>query len=278
MSAILHPAPRVSIVTPSYGRQGWLLRLWPLIQAQTFPDWEWLVFDDTPTPCAPLHALAARAGSRVRYLHSRERFSIGEKRNVMVGMAAGELVAHFDDDDYYGPTYLARMITVLNGRDGGGTEEGADFVTLSGWFLYHQPSQAFGYWDCTRAEGRAERWSRRGIDPVENESGDPTLAAQVRANRLGFGFSYLYRRAVWLAQPFPTVNSGEDTPFAESAAARFRYRDLPDTDGLCLHILHGANSSRCQPQYRMPLFLLERLFGPDIASHLTPPKEDGTPP
>ncbi len=36
-------------------------------------------------------------------------WSLGLKRNVAIELAAGEIIAHFDDDDLYAPGYLSWM-------------------------------------------------------------------------------------------------------------------------------------------------------------------------
>jgi len=39
---------------------------------------------------------------------------------------------------------------------------------------------------------------------------------------------------------------------------------FPDTDGLALHIVRHDNIAQCFPQYRLPEFLLTRIFGPEV--------------
>jgi len=37
----------------------------------------------------------------VRYFHLTERKTIGEKRNIAVSNALGEVIVHWDDDDFF---------------------------------------------------------------------------------------------------------------------------------------------------------------------------------
>jgi glycosyltransferase involved in cell wall biosynthesis len=46
---------------------------------------------------------------RVRYLSLPAPLSLGEKRNIAVRESRGSIVAHWDDDDWYHPTYLSRV-------------------------------------------------------------------------------------------------------------------------------------------------------------------------
>src|SRR3978361_2118037 len=98
---------RVSVVTPTFGRERYLAGLYQGFAAQTHQDRELLVFDDSPVPSA---FFARLAGPRVRYLHAPERLTIGEKRNRLIELATGEVIAFFDDDDHYAPGYLRAML------------------------------------------------------------------------------------------------------------------------------------------------------------------------
>ncbi len=241
-------APLVSIVTPSWQREEFLPRLHARIRAQTYPNIEWLVFDDSPRPSAHLQPLA---GPRLKYFYSPSRYSIGEKRNILAEHAAGAIIVHMDDDDFYAPAYVARMA--------GRLAQGFDLVKLSGWFLHSAVHRRFGYWDTARG-GSHHRWGRSACSYVE--APDAPAAAD---NLDGYGFSYAYRRAVWEAVRFPPVNACEDAPFVKAARASFRVDAFPDSEGLCLHTLHARSTSLCLPQYELPPVLLERLFGPDVA-------------
>lgn len=242
--------PLVSIVTPSWGRESFLPLAHARVQAQTYPEIEWLVFDDSPRPCAYLQE---RAGPRLKYIYSPSRFAIGEKRNILAEQSSGDIIVHFDDDDFYAPSYVERMVEAL--------DRGNDVAKLSGWFLYSAVHRRLGYWDTARG-GSHHRWGRTATSYVEA----PDSPAS-EDNLLGYGFSYAYRRDVWQASRFPPLNACEDAPFLREAARRFRVTAFPDGEGLCLHTLHARSTSLCLPQYELPTILLERLFGPEVTPY-----------
>lgn len=249
--------PLVSIITPSYAREAFLSLCHACVKSQTGPAAEWLVFDDSP---APSERLSGLNDPQVTYFHTSQRVTIGEKRNYLAARAKGDIIVHFDDDDYYAPRYVETMVAAL--------ESGADMVKLSGWFLYSVGLKAFGYWDCARADLPHHVWSRVGrrwADPPDAAVANPAAADD---NLLGYGFSYAYRRAVWEATGFPPVNAVEDAPFARAARSGFRFSAIPDAQGLCLHVLHARSTSMCMPQYELPPTLVERLFGPAALAHL----------
>lgn len=241
--------PKVSIITPTFNRERFMPLAHGCFLSQTYPNLEWLVLDDSPAPSAHLRGLG---DPRIKYDHSGERLRIGQKRNRLIAQAAGDIIVQFDDDDYYSPRYVARMVSRLN--------EGFDFVKLSGWFLYSVPYRSFGYWDLTIKEGRHYRWSPQEGPPAVifvDASNDPNVAH----NHLGYGFSYAFRKKVWEANPFSDdADWNEDTPFAVAADRAFRLHHFKDRRGLCLHILHQGNSSRSFPQYRLPSLALRWLF------------------
>ncbi|CAO3360090.1 glycosyltransferase family 2 protein [Azospirillum palustre] len=247
-SAPLVSAPLVSIVTPTWQREEFLPRLHACIRAQTHGEIEWLVFDDSPRPSVYLKPLA---NPRLKYFYSPSRYSIGEKRNILAEHAKGSVIVHMDDDDFYAPAYVERML--------GWLEQGYDLVKLSGWFLYSVPHRRFGYWD-TAHGGSHHRWGRQTCGYVE--APDAPFSPD---NLDGYGFSYAYRRPVWETVRFPAVNACEDAPFVKAARERFRVGAFPDAEGLCLHTLHARSTSLCLPQYELPPLLVERLFGPEAA-------------
>lgn len=244
------PGPLVSVVTPSWQREDCLPRLHACLQAQTHANIEWLVFDDSPRPSAYLQPLAS---PRLKYFYASSRYAIGEKRNILAEHASGAVILHMDDDDFYAPGYVARMLSWL--------DQGYDLVKLSGWFLHSAVHGRFGYWDTARG-GSHHRWGRNACAYVDA----PDAPASVD-NLDGYGFSYAYRRAVWEAGRFPPLNACEDAPFVKTARERFRVGAFPDAEGLCLHTLHARSTSLCLPQYELPMLLLERLFGPTITAY-----------
>jgi hypothetical protein len=86
--------------------------------------------------------------------------------------------------------------------------------------------------------------------------------ATLTNNHLAYGFTYVYRRKIWEAHPFPACDWGEDTAFVAAAAAAFPVLSMEDQSGLVLHVLHANSTSSCFPQYHLPAFLLQSLFGP----------------
>jgi glycosyltransferase involved in cell wall biosynthesis len=245
--------PSVSIITPSHGRPTLLERQHSIVAAQTVDDFEWLILDDSPQPCA---YFATLDDPRVRYHHhAGEKMLVSIKRNWLCERATAPVIAQFDDDDYYAPHYLATMLERLE-------REGTDLVKLSGWFVYSALLRRLGWWDTTNLLGLHFTF---GADPVLRGFFNQTAPENMRSNWFGFGFSYVFRKSMWERQPFPPVAYASDSGFVGAAMAKgSRLAHFADTEGLCLHILRMDNMSRSFPQYLLPDFMLERLFSPAV--------------
>jgi len=187
---------------------------------------------------------------RVIYEHTRQKFTSGGKRNHLVGKARAAIIAQFDDDDFYASNYLATMLSAME-------KNGADIVKFFGFFVYHKLFKTLGFWDLIIKLGPHWNWS--GAVPTmvmltEKHS------HELKDNHFGFGFSYVFKRKVWERGPFPDMNANQDGVFMLNAIQQFKLAGLYDVDRTCLHVLHGANASRCFPQYLIPNFLLPSLF------------------
>ena len=242
-------APVVSIVTPTFNRHDLLQAQHRIVLAQTVQDFEWLILDDSPEP-SPY--FAALSDPRIRYTHKKDRMLVSAKRNWLCERSTAPVIAQFDDDDYYAPNYLEKMLARLN-------RTGADITKLSAWFVYSAQLQRLGYWDTANTLGLHFTFGpEKSLQGFVNQ----TPPDNMKNNYLGYGFSYVFRKSAWEAAPFPPVEYASDYGFVAGAIAKGKVFDhFADTDGLCLHVLRTDNMSRSFPQALLPDFMVEKLFG-----------------
>jgi hypothetical protein len=248
---------KVSIVTPTYGRPHFHEALYRRFRAQTHADKELLVLDDSPAPSPFFTTLYDAA---VRYEHSAERIVLGEKRNRLAACAQGEVIVHFDDDDHYTPGYVAWMLAQLGD---------ADFVKLGGFFAYSTSHDVVCYWDLLRVDSVHYKLESGKPAEVCNMAGASEADRQtwMAKNVYGFGCTYVYRKRVAEAVAFEPIAHGEDSRFMIAADERgFQLRVVSDVEGMALYVRHPTDSSIIFPQYLLPPFLVERLFGPDAVA------------
>ncbi|SAL74508.1 glycosyl transferase group 2 family protein [Caballeronia peredens] len=242
-------SPEVSIITPTANRHAFLPALARCVMRQTAA-WEWLVHDDSPEPCRFMQALAA-ADSRVRYFHdSTRRLSIGTKRNALISEARAPIIAHFDDDDFYAPHYLADMLRLMREQD-------ARLIKLSEFYVYAPGAGFFGYMDLNAKTGTHFMLTGARVEVVEFHE-----KKQIGEDFIMFyGFSYVYDKDLARACPFDDVSLYEDEYFVRKVIAQEgKVIAVDDRGASCLHLVHPASTSRCFSRYTMPLFLMPRLF------------------
>jgi glycosyltransferase involved in cell wall biosynthesis len=241
-------SPTVSIITPTGNREPFLPAIWRCIERQRVA-WEWLILDDSPQPSEFLRALSQTDG-RVRYYWSKTRMSIGAKRNFLVNESRGALIAHFDDDDHYASHYLAGMVRMLE-------DNGADLTKLATFWMYAPHTQFFGYMDLNARVGLHYVLTGNSVATVEFHDKMKIGADFI----LFYGFSYVYRKALFDVARFDEVDLCEDESFIRRIVEAGRtVLAADDKQASCLHLIHPASTSRCFSRYSMPAFTLPKMF------------------
>ncbi|HEX4766235.1 MAG TPA: glycosyltransferase [Lichenihabitans sp.] len=237
----------VSVITPTRNRASFLERAFTYFKNQRFRNIEWLILDDSYEKPQLSDGFSLPP---VSYEYVSRKLSVGEKRNILIERAKGEIIVQFDDDDYYSPYYVSTIVSGMMDRK-------ADLLNLRGWFLYDIRSRFFGYWDLARKEGAHYRCDQNGVAVTMLT---PANNGAFTDNEFGYGFTYAFRKAVWREYNFKDVNWNEDGDFFRRARQSFRADGLYDTTGLCLHILHPGSTSCCFPQHHLPGFTFDKLF------------------
>jgi glycosyltransferase involved in cell wall biosynthesis len=117
----MNPAPRVSVVMPTYNRRDTILRAVASVRAQTFGDFELVVVDDGSTDGT--HELfEGRAGladldPRIRLIRQANQ-GVGGARNTAMAAARGELIAFLDSDDAWPAHHLALATAFFDAHPG----------------------------------------------------------------------------------------------------------------------------------------------------------------
>ncbi len=101
--------PLVSCIMPTYNRRAYLPQALECFQRQDYPNRELIVVDDGTEPIEDLTRLA----DNIRYMRLPRRMSIGAKRNLACQHARGEIVAHWDDDDWYSADRLRYQVAPI---------------------------------------------------------------------------------------------------------------------------------------------------------------------
>ena len=169
-------SPLVSCIMPTADRRAHVARAIRCFLAQDYPDRELIVIDDGSDSVADLIPKL----DTIRYTRLDERLSLGAKRNMAVELARGEIVAHWDDDDWMAPQWLSSQVRTL-------LESGADVCGLDKVLFYAPES------------GQAWRYVYGGPKPWV------------------CGGTLCYTKDAWRRGGFPQIDVGEDNAFVWSA-------------------------------------------------------------
>ncbi len=191
---------------PTANRRPFIPSAIRLFFAQDYPNKELLIIDDGAESIADL----IPSDPRVRCLRHEPALSVGSKRNLACKAARGEIILHWDDDDWYAPWRLAYQVEKL---DWGGFDVcGLDRA----FFVDARLEQAWEY--------------------VYRNTSLPWLC----------GATLCYRKSFWENHRFADVSLGEDTHFVFGARDA-RIAALEDNRFFVARI-HAANSSPKRPR------------------------------
>lgn len=196
----MNSQPLVSCIMPTRNRRSFVAQAIRYFQRQDYSHKELLILDDGEDAVGD----QVPADGQIRYRKLDERLPLGAKRNLAASLSRGELIAHWDDDDWMSPARLSLQVAHLEAA-------GADVCGVSD--LLHYRIEA------------GEAWLYR------YPPGERPWAA---------GGTLLYRRKVWAAHPFPEINVGEDTAFLWQLAPESLtvFEDAP----FYVALLHSGNT------------------------------------
>src|ERR1051325_9116597 len=101
--------PLVSCIMPTHNRRACVPRAIRCFLQQDYVPCELVILDDGTDPVADL----VPADPRIRYRRVEAFASLGTKRNRCVEESRGELIAHWDDDDWHAPHRLQSQVQTL---------------------------------------------------------------------------------------------------------------------------------------------------------------------
>jgi glycosyltransferase involved in cell wall biosynthesis len=187
---------------------------------------ELIILPDGPCQVTHPNGHLARDGSLITVLtHTGAHANVGEKRNAGCKAAQGEIIVHFDDDDWSAPGRISDQVKQL--------QESGKPVTGYSTILVRETRTVLRL-DETLAEHATSGWWRLTIPGGE-----------------AAGTSFCYRRDWWEAHPFPPVNTCEDNAFWREAAGLDAAIAVDGRDLVCATNHVGNISARmvCGPAW-----------------------------
>jgi glycosyltransferase involved in cell wall biosynthesis len=250
-------APLASCIMPTANRRQFVALALEHFVRQDYTPAELIVVDSGNEVVADLCA----RDPRIRYVRARTGATIGAQRNLACGAARGDVIVHWDDDDWFGPDRLRRQIEpIASGR--------ADVTGLESRYVWNLADNSF--W--TLSEDLHKRMF------VGNVHGG-TLA---------------YRRS--LLRPgvrYEEINLGEDARLLTGMLRSGARLERIANDGLFVYVRHGRNAwrfdtgtflgatgwARTEPPPAMSLDTMNRYRGfpgasAPVSPHVHPLRQD----
>jgi Glycosyl transferase family 2/Methyltransferase domain len=220
-----HTSPLVSCIIPTANRRSFVGTAVEYFLRQDYEHRELIVVDDGADAIGDL----LPQDERVRYVRLAEKQTVGAKRNLACEQARGELIAHWDDDDWQAAHRLSYQVAALQ-------RTGAQVCGINRLLFYDV------------RDGRGWQY----VYPA--------------SQRLWLsGSSLLYRREFWATHRFAGVNVGEDARFVWAGRPE-QLHVLPDSN-FHVGIIHAENVSPKQTSGAYwspyPAAQLKELFNGD---------------
>jgi glycosyltransferase involved in cell wall biosynthesis len=167
-------------------------------QAQSYDPRELLILDDGES----VRDLIPD-DERIRYFHYPARMVLGEKRNLACELARGEVICHWDDDDWSAADRIEHQLSAME-------SSGKPMTGFHSLLYFDEPKR--------------EAWHFRGPSDWV------------------VGSSLCYLKSIWAYDPFPRISEGEDSYMVLRAQARMQLCCTSGVDKL-ISRRHAANSS-----------------------------------
>src|SRR5688572_17330800 len=101
--------PLVSCIMPTHNRRLFVPHAVRYFLCQDYANRELIIVDDGDDPVQDLMP----DDHRIRYLRLDRRHKIGAKRNLACKAAQGDVIVHWDDDDWMAPWRLRYQVTEM---------------------------------------------------------------------------------------------------------------------------------------------------------------------
>src|ERR1700733_1523991 len=104
--------PFASCIMPTANRRRFVPFAFQQFLNQDYNPKELVIVDDGDDPIEDL----VPRDAAFTYLRIQPGLSLGAKRNLACRMASGDVILHWDDDDWYAPSRITRQVSSLESR------------------------------------------------------------------------------------------------------------------------------------------------------------------
>ena len=193
--------PMVSCIMPTKDRRKFIPNAIEYFLKQTYKNKELIIIDDGFDKVKDL----IPNNINIKYVYLDVEQSIGAKRNYANSIATGNIIMHWDDDDWMADEWIEIQVHAL-------TNLKADITGIQNVFYYNLDEETSYYYSFP-------------------QSFEPWI----------LGGSLCYYKYVWQKYPFLCINIGEDSAFLKNTKD---FNIIPHTNNQCyVGIIHSRNTS-----------------------------------
>lgn len=203
---IISEKPKISCILPTCNRRQFIPLTLDNFYAQSYPNKELIIIDDGSQSIEDL----VTGLPEVKLVTLKQRTTIGRKRNMACAHASGELIAHWDDDDWYGADRLQRQAQPILDGD----------ADITGLFTQYVLDLTNGEFWCI----------------------DSNLHRRMFVGDV-HGGTLVFRKSIWDAGAhYPEINLAEDAGFLNAALKQRAKLSKIDNSGCFIYMRHGSNT------------------------------------
>jgi glycosyltransferase involved in cell wall biosynthesis len=189
----------VSCIMPTANREKYIPLAIDNFLKQDYPHTDLIIIDDG------LKSISASVPSQqnIKYFYRETPGTVGAKRNAACQEASGEIIMHWDDDDWYAPDWISRQVKYL-------LDSKCDMCGVEHVNFYNPITDTL--WKGTalnRNKGYRPQWLS--------------------------GATLAYWKSWWAQHPFIDANTGEDDAFITKTGAKVFAHDYIDGFIATLH-------------------------------------------
>jgi glycosyltransferase involved in cell wall biosynthesis len=138
--------PRVSVIINSHNGAKYLKEAIESVYAQTYADWEIVLYDNFSTD--QTESLIKYYDEKLRYFRSERFLNLGQARNEAIKQARGEIIGFLDSDDIWLPEKLKKQLPLFQDPKVGIVHANVIFFlegTRCNYILHKEPYPPRGY-------------------------------------------------------------------------------------------------------------------------------------
>lgn len=195
----------VSCIMPTANRQKYIPYAIANFLSQDYPNTELVIIDDGKESISSL----LPDHSKIKYFYTEPIGTIGKKRNDACKKANGQIIMHWDDDDWYAPDWISKQVDFL-------ITSRADICGIEHVNFYSTQTDTL--------------W----VGTAKNRNNP------AKPNQWLNGATIGYWKTFWVEHPFQDLQTGEDDNFIKNTGAKVFAHDY--IDGF-VSVLHPYNTT-----------------------------------